>query len=93
MIKLFSNLGGAISIAGACGLCWIVMTSGASPLGKGSVLLLCLGGIAFVVLTTIADSSGNPSMSARYRRVAMICWGIAALAMAVFALGVFLRLL
>lgn len=93
MSRVFVNLGAAIVVAGACVLFGIVMSSPASRSLKAAILLLCLSVVGFVAFTTVANRDSDSTRSPRYRRLALVCWGVAALALAVLAAGAFFRIL
>jgi hypothetical protein len=85
--RLYANLGATIALAGALGLCGIVMSSPASRTTKSAVLVMSLAGIGFLALTTVADRVADGEKSSLYRRAALVCWVVAALALAALLAG------
>jgi hypothetical protein len=91
--RFYANMGAAIVVAGALGLSGIVMSSPASSTAKIAVLVMSVAGIGFLALTTLADRVADEARSSLYRRAALGCWGLAALALAALMAGAVLGIL
>jgi hypothetical protein len=93
VIRLFLYLGSAAIVSAAVLVLGLVLLSDIAGLGKLSVLILCLAGGAFSAFAIAAHRAEHASGRRKHWRRAILCWCLAAAALAVLVASALMGLL